>query len=203
MELKFDPALDYQQQAIAAVIGAFDGQQTARTNFEISNANGGGFVFSELGIRNDINISDKNILANVNKIQAANGVDEVQELQGRQFSVEMETGTGKTYVYLRTIFELAKTYGLRKFIIVVPSVAIREGVLKGIEMTKAHFQALYDNEPFDYFIYDSKKLGSVRQFAVSDKIQIMVINIQSFQRDIADKDAAEMNDEELKKLGKV
>ena len=198
MKLKFDSTLDYQQQAIYAVIGAFDGQPIARTTFEISNGDGLGLPDS--GVKNNLYISSEKILANVHKIQAANGIRVSEELQGRQFSVEMETGTGKTYVYLRTIFELSKIYGLKKFIIVVPSVAIREGVLKSIEMTKAHFQALYENEPFDYFIYDSKKLGRVRQFAGSDKIQIMIINIQSFQRDIADKDTADMSDEELKKL---
>ena len=202
MKLKFDPTLDYQQQAVAAVIGVLDGQPLARTTFEISSTDGGGFAWSELGVKNNININDTNLLANVHKIQATNGIEKTPELQGRQFSIEMETGTGKTYIYLRTIFELAKTYGLRKFIIVVPSIAVREGVRKSIEMTKAHFQALYDNEPFEHFVYDSKKLGRgrVRQFAVSAQIQIMVINIQSFRRDITDKDTADMSDEELKKL---
>ena len=124
-------------------------------------------------------------------------------MQGREFSIEMETGTGKTYVYLRTIFELNKTYGFKKFIIVVPSVAIREGVLKSIDMTKEHFQTLYDNAPFDHFVYDSKRLGKVRQFATSNQIQIMVINIQSFQKDVADKDLSEMTEDELKKLNVI
>ena len=124
-------------------------------------------------------------------------------MQGREFSIEMETGTGKTYVYLRTIFELNKTYGFKKFIIVVPSVAIREGVLKSIDIMKDHFSTLYDNVPFDYFVYDSKRLGRVRQFATSNQIQIMVINIQSFQKDVADKELEEMTDEELKKLNVI
>jgi type III restriction enzyme len=115
----------------------------------------------------------------------------------------METGTGKTYVYLRTIFELNKTYGFKKFIIVVPSVAIREGVLKSIDMTKEHFQTLYEKAPFDHFVYDSKRLGKVRQFATSNQIQIMVINIQSFQKDVADKDLSEMTEDELKKLNVI
>jgi type III restriction enzyme len=127
----------------------------------------------------------------------------VAALQGREFSIEMETGTGKTYVYLRTIFELNKTYGFKKFIIVVPSVAIREGVLKSIDVTKEHFQTLYDKVPFDHFVYDSKRLGKVRQFATSNQIQIMVINIQSFQKDVADKDLWEMTEDELKKLNVI
>lgn len=96
----------------------------------------------------------------------------------------METGTGKTYVYLRSIFELNNKYGYKKFIIVVPSVAIREGVLKNLEITKEHFRELYDNTPFDYFVYNSKKPGLVRKFATSNTIQIMVMNIQAFTRDV-------------------
>ncbi len=98
------------------------------------------------------------------------------------FSVEMETGTGKTYVYLRTIFELSRRYGFRKFIIVVPSVAIREGALKNIEITQDHFRAIYNNAEFEYFVYDAKKVNKLRQFAVSNTIQILVINIDAFRK---------------------
>src|SRR5207249_7629958 len=96
------------------------------------------------------------------------------------FSVEMETGTGKTYVYLRTILELSRRYGFQKFIIVVPSVAIREGVLKNIEITSEHFRALYNNLPCESFVYDAKKVNRLRQFAVSNTLQILVINIDAF-----------------------
>ncbi|RYG14680.1 MAG: hypothetical protein EOO07_16650 [Chitinophagaceae bacterium] len=89
----------------------------------------------------------------------------------------METGTGKTYVYLRTIFELSQKYGFKKFIIVVPSVAIREGTLKNIEITADHFRALYNNIAFEHFVYDSKKANRLRQFATSNQLQIMIINI--------------------------
>ena len=95
-------------------------------------------------------MSDDAILNNVQKIQTENGLEPVTELSGLNFSVEMETGTGKTYVYLRTLFELNARYGWKKFIIVVPSVAIREGVLNTIELTKEHFQSLYGNAPLDY-----------------------------------------------------
>ena len=95
------------------------------------------------------------------------------------FSVEMETGTGKTYVYLRSIFELNRRYGFTKFIIVVPSVAIREGVLSSIELMQDHLKGLYDQVPFDHFVYSSADLSRVRQFAVSNEIQIMIINIQA------------------------
>ena len=94
----------------------------------------------------------------------------------------METGTGKTYVYLRTIFELSKRYGFQKFIIVVPSVAIREGVLKNIEITAEHFRALYNNLPFEHFVYDAKSVNRLRQFATSNTVQILVINIDAFRK---------------------
>ena len=145
-------------------------------------------MLTDLGVGNNITLSDEQLLANVHKVQEANSIEKISKLQGSEFSIEMETGTGKTYVYLRSIFELSKHYGLRKFIIVVPSIAIREGVLKSIDIMKEHFSTLYNNTPFDSFVYDSKKLGSVRQFATSNQIQIMVINIQSFIKDVADTD---------------
>src|SRR4030095_14157774 len=105
------------------------------------------------------------------------------------FSIEMETGTGKTYVYLRTIFELSRRYGFQKFIIVVPSVAIREGVLKNIEITGEHFRALYNNLPFESFVYDAKKVNRLRQFAVNNTLQILVINIDAFRKNFTGTEA--------------
>ncbi|SQC97380.1 type III restriction-modification system StyLTI enzyme res [Fusobacterium necrophorum subsp. necrophorum] len=104
------------------------------------------------------------ISANVNKIQTRNGLakTEVFGKNDYHFSIEMETGTGKTYVYLRTIMELNKKYGFTKFIIVVPSIAIKEGVYKTLQMTEEHFKSLYENTPYDYFIYDSKKINMIR-----------------------------------------
>ena len=224
MKLKFDPTLQYQQDAINAVVGLFDGQpfvQSAATAFQALQI--GGLFQTELGMGNRLTIADEDLLKNVHAIQEANDIERApvttkhftagtavgqplawQALEhGNEFSIEMETGTGKTYVYLRSIFELNKVYGFKKFIIVVPSVAIREGVLHSITTMKEHFQTLYDNVPFDHFVYDSKRLGKVRQFASSNQIQIMVINIQSFQKDVADKDLAEMTDEELKKLNVI
>ncbi|WP_373476476.1 DEAD/DEAH box helicase family protein [Sphingorhabdus sp.] len=224
MKLKFDPTLQYQQDAINAVVGVFDGQpfvQSAATAFQALQI--GGLFQTELGMGNRLTIGDEDLLQNVHAIQEANDIERApvatkyftagmavgqplawQALEhGNEFSIEMETGTGKTYVYLRSIFELNKVYGFKKFIIVVPSVAIREGVLHSITTMKEHFQTLYENVPFDHFVYDSKRLGKVRQFASSNQIQIMVINIQSFQKDVADKDLAEMTDEELKKLNVI
>ena len=204
MRLKFDPTLEYQQDAIHAVTDVFDGQPYVQTGAAVfQSLQIGGLFQTELGLANRLSLSDHDFLENVHRIQESNGIEKVVELQGRDFSIEMETGTGKTYVYLRTIFELNKIYGFKKFIIVVPSVAIREGVLKSIDMTKEHFQTLYEKTPFDHFVYDSKRLGKVRQFASSNQIQIMVINIQSFQKDVAYKGLSEMTEDELKKLNVI
>lgn len=204
MKLKFDPSLQYQHDAVNAVVGVFEGQPLDQTGaMTLRSLQSGGLFQTELGMGNRFTLPDDEILGNVHRIQVANDIEKVEALQGREFSIEMETGTGKTYVYLRTIFELNKTYGFKKFIVVVPSVAIREGVLKSVDMMKEHFQTLYDKVPFDHFVYDSKRLGKVRQFATSNQIQIMIINIQSFQKDVADKDLAEMTDDELKKLNVI
>ena len=120
------------------------------------------------------------------QIDAINAVADIFDGQQRgtsEFSVEMETGTGKTYVYLRTIFELSQRYSFQKFVVVVPSVAIRKGVLKNIEITKEHFRALYNNLLFEHFVYDSKRFSRLRQFGTSNTLQIMVINIDAFRAD--------------------
>ena len=189
MKLKFDPSLEYQRHAIDAVLDVFDGQPIAQSSFEISRTiEGLGLVHTELAVGNAVTLGHEKILENVRAVQERNGIEMAPELQGPDnaglnFSIEMETGTGKTYVYLRTIFELNKRYGFKKFIIVVPSIAIREGVLKSIEMMREHFRTLYDNAPFKPFVYDSGKLENVSAFARDNALQIMIINIQSFQRD--------------------
>ena len=204
MRLKFDPTLQYQQDAISAVVNVFDGQPSVQSSaMAVQALQIGGLFQSELGMGNSLTLDDDALIKNVHVVQEANDIPKTAALQGREFSVEMETGTGKTYVYLRSIFELNKVYGFKKFIIVVPSVAIREGVLHSITTMKEHFQTLYENVPFDHFVYDSKRLGKVRQFASSTQIQIMVINIQSFQKDVADKDLSEMTEDELKKLNVI
>lgn len=146
-------------------------------------------MFSELGIGNNLILAPGQILANLQSVQTRNNLPKSRVLvedgpyEFPNFSVEMETGTGKTYVYLRTIFELNRLYGFKKFIIVVSSVAIREGVTTSIKLMREHFRGLYDNVAFDSFVYHSKDLSRVRQFAVNNEIQIMVINIQAFQKD--------------------
>lgn len=197
MKLKFDPALAYQTDAVEAVADLFEGQPLGQTSFEVSDTMPDGVALTAYGVGNNLTLTDEQLLANTHAVQERNDIEKVKALQGRDFSIEMETGTGKTYVYLRSIFELNKRYGFKKFIIVVPSVAIREGVLKSIEIMREHFKALYDNVPFGYFVYDSKRLGAVRQFSDSNHVQIMVINIQAFQRDVPDQDLDMIDDATL------
>jgi len=188
MKLHFEPDLDYQKLAIAAVADLFRGQEINRTEFTVTRQSAGGIqgtlglVESELGIGNRLTLLDDEIVANLTDIQLRGGLAPSTGLTSGDFTVEMETGTGKTYVYLRTIFELNKLYGFTKFVIVVPSVAIKEGVHKTLQITEEHFKGLYSGQPFDYFLYDSGKLGQVRNFATSANIQIMVVTVGAINK---------------------
>ncbi len=185
MKLHFEPSLDYQAQAIEAVCGLFHGQETCRTEFTVTRdaATGQLALFeNDLGIGNRLNLLDDELLANLHAIQLRHGLAPSVSLASGDFTVEMETGTGKTYVYLRTIFELNKRYGFTKFVIVVPSVAIKEGVYHTIETAAEHLKGLYAGAAFDFFIYDSAKLGQVRNFATSPQIQIMVMTVGAINK---------------------
>lgn len=187
MKLHFEPNLDYQLQAIEAVCDIFRGQEVCRTEFTVTRDPADtqtrmGFAESDLGIGNRLALLDEELLKNVNDIQLRHGLKPSESLDSGDFTVEMETGTGKTYVYLRTIFELNKRYGFTKFVIVVPSVAIKEGVYKTLQITEEHFRNLYAGVPFDYFLYDSSKLGQVRNFATSPQIQIMVVTVGAINK---------------------
>jgi type III restriction enzyme len=202
MKFHFEPDLDYQKAAVESVADLFRGQEINRTEFTVTrrpvaersgqeNLGLGGFlgpqgelglVESSLGIGNRLTLLDDEIIANLNDIQLRNGLPPSTALTSGDFTVEMETGTGKTYVYLRTIFEMNKRYGFTKFVIVVPSVAIKEGVYKTLQITEEHFKGLYSGQPFDYFLYDSAKLGQVRNFATSPNIQIMVVTVGAINK---------------------
>lgn len=188
MKIQFDPNLEYQQEAIKSVTDIFGGQEVCSSNFSVPSFDTQGLLQNEteLGYGNKLHLLDEEILENINKIQLCNGLEHSKKLNGRDFTVEMETGTGKTYVYLKTIFEMHKQYGFTKFIIVVPSIAIKEGVNKSLEITEAHFKAAFENTPYDYFTYNSANLEQVRSFATNDYIQIMVINIDAFRRSFTD-----------------
>lgn len=189
MKFIFDANQQYQLDAISSVVDLFKGQKENRGAYEVTFRKevaflGQALVQTSLGLGNNLDIDDPVFQDNLSLIQKRNSVLQEASIQskGRNFSTEMETGTGKTYVYLRTLFELNKVYGFKKFIIVVPSVAIREGVLKSIEMTEAHFRELYNNVPFDKFLYDSKDVAKLRGFAMNNEMQIMIINIDSFNK---------------------
>jgi len=203
MKLKFDPNQQYQLDAINAVVDVFTGQpkdiddatchmdQDRQLSLEATIAKG-----------NSLMLDIAQIIENTHKIQEKNGIEKIETKEGgfsipmtfpleisekslkhgMNFSIEMETGTGKTYVYLRTIHELHQHYGWKKFIIVVPSVAIREGVLKNLAITREHFADLYNKPEMDYYVWDSKKTGQAREFATNDTLQIMVITIDSFAK---------------------
>ena len=187
MKLHFEPNLDYQHTAIESVCDLFRGQETCRTEFTVTRdatADQQTFAFaqSDLGIGNRLHLLDDEILANLADVQTRNGLRPSPSLASGDFTVEMETGTGKTYVYLRSIFELNRRYGFTKFVVVVPSVAIKEGVYKTLQITEDHFRSLYANTPFEYFLYDSSKLGQVRNFATSPQIQIMVVTVGAINK---------------------
>lgn len=190
MKLQFDANLGYQEQAISSVVDLFKGQPPMQSNFTVSAFSGQvGLYDSENGIGNKLDLDYDEILENLNEVQLRNGLAPSKKIKDLDFDIEMETGTGKTYVYLRTILEMRKNYGFSKFIIVVPSIAIKEGVYKSLQITQEHFKNLYDNVVYDYFLYDSSKLEQVRSFAVSDNIQIMVINIDAFRKSFDDPEA--------------
>ena len=182
MKLTFEPNLQFQQDAIKSITDLFEGQPLEESILEY-NLNEKGTLNLINSVGNNLILSEEQILINLQGIQESNEVEKSTKLAGMHFSVEMETGTGKTYVYLRTIYELNKLYGFKKFVIVVPSVAIREGVLKNLEITHEHFQNLYDNVPVNFQMYDSGKVSTLRGFATTNTIEVLVINIDSFAKD--------------------
>jgi type III restriction enzyme len=192
MEFKFEGSQEYQLAAIEVVARLFEGQGYVRSQLMIPK--GASFQV----IPNRLDLTEDMILANLAKVQGEQSLPvdstlqmltaEVETLPGKvevpfsNFSIEMETGTGKTYVYLRTAHRLFQQYGLRKFIIVVPSVAVREGVKKTLDITKKHLDDLYGKPPYRFSVYDSAHLSQVRTFALSDGLEIMVMTIDAFKR---------------------
>ncbi|MDR1452344.1 MAG: DEAD/DEAH box helicase family protein, partial [Candidatus Margulisbacteria bacterium] len=182
MKLHFDSTQQYQLDAIQAIVDLFEGQPLNKGDFEITFQDGS-LKFDSRGVGNNLILAEEQILKNLQITQYNNKLQVSEKLDGLNFTVEMETGTGKTYVYLRTIYELNKVYGFKKFVIVVPSIAIKEGVLKNLQITHEHLQNLYANPPLNYYLYDSRKLSNLKTFASTNAIQILVINIDSFAKD--------------------
>ncbi len=214
MKFHFEPSLDFQLQAIEAVCDLFRGQEICRSEFTVTmrpSVPGDdlfpgtapqqmslGVAESDLGIGNKLTLLDDEIAENLHAIQLRGGLPPSGMLASGDFTVEMETGTGKTYVYLRSIFELNKRYGFTKFVIVVPSVAIKEGVYKSLQITEEHFKGLYAGVPLDFFIYDRDKLGQVRNFATSSNIQVMVVTVGAINKFGDESEAKDEESDETK-----
>lgn len=189
MKIQFD-TLDYQTDAVNSAMRVFEGQTIKESNFTITNDDPQGTLFANdgIGVGNRVIINEEQMLKNVNKTQILNGIVPSDNLFGNnkafpQFNIEMETGTGKTFVYLKTILELNKQYGFLKFVIVVPSIAIKEGVLKTFKITKDYFKNQYNGVIYDLFMFDSSNPNRVLSFASANTIDIMVTTIQSFNKD--------------------
>jgi len=190
MKLKFKTQA-YQTAAVQAVIECFKGQPLASAEAMSYRIDPGKAksrmesLFSEAGFKNaDLSLSDSTLLANIHDVQRAQNLPLSDTLVKTKVAkinldIEMETGTGKTYCYIKTIFELNKQYGWSKFIIVVPSIAIREGVAKSLEITAEHFLETYHKKA-RFFIYNSKQLHHLESFSSDAGINVMVINVQAF-----------------------
>ena len=137
MKLKFK-SQDFQTQAVNAVVDLFIGQEKTQSTFSVMDDRQTTFL-NELGQGNALYIDQETLAANMHAVQKRNNLPLTDTAMNMQFCIEMETGTGKTYVYTKTIFELHRKYGFTKFVIVVPSVAIREGVYKSFQVTQEHF----------------------------------------------------------------
>ena len=197
LQLQFDPNQDYQRQAVDAVVRLFKGLPRTETGFAL-----GGEIIPNLALgdaldeiwlhENLSSVQQDEDLQNDRPMEPKTHLDADEGLvlegagyeswRAPHFTVEMETGTGKTYVYLRTIYELRARYGFGKFIVVVPSVAIYEGVIKNFEITRDHFRALYGNETVNIIRYDGGQLSRLRSFATSTFCEIMVMTLDSFNR---------------------
>ena len=190
MKLKFKTQA-YQTAAVQAVVDCFKGQPPATAeaiSYRIDPGKakkGVEDLFAESGFKNaDLKLTDSTLLENITQIQHQQNLPQSSELVKTKVSrvnldIEMETGTGKTYCYIKTIFELNKQYGWSKFIIVVPSIAIREGVAKSLEITAEHFLETYHKKA-RFFIYNSKQLHHLESFSSDAGINVMVINVQAF-----------------------
>lgn len=187
MKIKYDSQQPFQIKAIDAIANVFEGQPHDAEMFasalkgEAARGAQAG-LFNEIGaVGNNLLLDEEAILQNVQAIQGENGIEPVMQLDGMNFSVEMETGTGKTYVYLRTALELAKRYNFTKFIIIVPSIAIKEGVKSSLESMREHFTLEAGYAPYEASVYDGKSPEVVQSFATSTMTQFMIMTIDAIR----------------------
>lgn len=210
MKLQFKQQ-GFQVQAVKAVVDCFAGQPLKTNRFTLERskdilrkakqASAGGVqgaafdadMLEDIGYRNsNIQIPESQVFKNILEVQRRNDLTESSQIQrppnaqlGYNLTIEMETGTGKTYTYIRTMYELHRHYGWSKFIVIVPSIAIREGVFKSFEVTQDHFQELYGHK-INPFIYNSAKPQDIENFASDSRISVMIINTQAFNASGAD-----------------
>lgn len=216
MKLQFKEQ-SFQIQAVKAVVDCFDGQPLKTNKFTLERSqeiirkaklaaegHQGLFetdVLEEIGYRNSLlQINELQVLKNIQSVQRVNDLNESQAIErpagnkhGYHLTIEMETGTGKTYTYIRTMYELHKTYGWSKFIIIVPSIAIREGVFDSFEGMQEHFQELYGHK-ISPFIYNSSRPQDIENFASDSRISVMIINTQAFSSAQYNKETGELKD---------
>ena len=177
----------FQTEAARSIANAFTGQPKSdgQSDHTIDQGkNKGLFKLAGFGNKNVV-LAREAVCENVRAVQTEQGlkpVDYLQDLQGvgMAFTIEMETGTGKTYTYIKTMYELNERYGWTKFVVVVPSIAIREGVLKSFESMQEHFAQEYNGKRMQYFIYNSKQLSKIDAFASDAGMHVMIINTQAF-----------------------
>ncbi|MEA2029260.1 MAG: DEAD/DEAH box helicase family protein, partial [Campylobacterota bacterium] len=174
MKFKFDSNQAFQLTPINAIVNLFEGQPHAG---ELPLLIGEQGVFA-----NKLSITKERIFRNLSTIQNDNKIPSQLQSDSMDFSIEMETGTGKTYTYLRSIYELNLKYGWSKFIIIVPSISIKEGVMKSYKMTKSHFENLYSNVVSSCYEYDSKQLSRIKNFGREPYINIMVMTLHAFNK---------------------
>lgn len=207
MKLQFKEQ-DFQLQAVKAVVDCFAGQPVKTHSFSLERsgeimrraklAAAGALEFGyeieeAIGYRNAaLHISESQVLENIITVQRRQDLNESEQIErpkgvniGYNLTIEMETGTGKTYTYIRTMYELHKQYGWSKFIVIVPSIAIREGVHKSFQITQEHFQEIYGHK-INPFIYNSSRPQDIENFASDSRISVMIINTQAFNASGAD-----------------
>lgn len=197
VEIKFDSNQSFQEEAVASVVDLFVGANDGTV--KLVNEEAESALFEQLLFANRLDINRDQLLSNLTKVQSRKRFKSTGEISDIippelvakialdewpiDFSIEMETGTGKTYVYIRTAIELYLKYGISKFAIVVPTIAIREGVISTLNLTREHFKEMYSGIQYDSYVYDSKNVNRLRQFATSAHLQILIINIAAFNKD--------------------
>lgn len=191
----------YQTDAVESLVRVFDGQPRVDPVRKVAGRHG---MIEEYSFANKkLLISDNDIYKNVKNVQNDNEIKPAKTYGGRQFSIEMETGTGKTFVYTKSIFELNREYGWSKFIIMVPSVAIREGVYKSLSLTQDYFQQQYGKK-LRFFIYDTKNksnIANIKNFGNTANIEVIIMNYQAFAT--SSKDARKIYNADLDATGQV